>query len=102
MNGKTARPRKTVWSRARAMAEMAPPERNRYVDFLRGLSILAVVVGHWLVAAPYVDGAGDVVGGNLLGIIPWTQWLTWVFQVMPLFFLVGGFSNGVSLSLIHI
>lgn len=98
MNGKTAGPRKTVWSRARAMAEMAPPERNRYVDFLRGLSILAVVVGHWLVAAPYVDGAGDVVGGNLLGIIPWTQWLTWVFQVMPLFFLVGGFSNGVSWS----
>ncbi|MGQ2930491.1 MAG: acyltransferase family protein, partial [Sphingopyxis sp.] len=25
-----------------------------------------------------------------------TQWLTWGFQVMPLFFLVGGFSNGLS------
>ncbi|WP_083733712.1 acyltransferase [Sphingopyxis sp. KK2] len=88
-------PKKTLWSRARAMAEQAPPERNRYVDFLRAFSILAVVVGHWLVAAPYMkDGA--VEGGHLLGILPWTQWLTWGFQVMPLFFLVGGFSNGLS------
>ncbi|WP_197411711.1 acyltransferase family protein [Sphingopyxis sp. HXXIV] len=77
------------------MAEQAPPTRNRYVDFLRAFSILAVVVGHWLVAAPYMkDGA--VEGGHLLGILPWTQWLTWGFQVMPLFFLVGGFSNGLS------
>lgn len=96
-NSNAAPVRKTVWSRARAMAELAPPERNRYVDFLRALSILAVVVGHWLVAAPYIeDGAAQ--GGHLLGILPWTQWLTWGFQVMPLFFLVGGFSNGVSWS----
>jgi len=89
--------RKSIRSRAREMAQQAPPERNRYVDFLRALSILAVVVGHWLVAAPYMkDGA--VEGGHLLGILPWTQWLTWGFQVMPLFFLVGGFSNGMSWS----
>lgn len=85
----------TLWSRARHMAMQAPSERNRYVDFLRALSILAVVIGHWLVAAPYMkDGA--VEGGHLLGIIVWTQWLTWGFQVMPIFFLVGGFANGVS------
>jgi hypothetical protein len=84
-----------MWSKAAEMAAKAPPERNRYVDFLRALSIMAVVVGHWLVAAPYMkDGA--VEGGHLLGILPWTQWLTWGFQVMPLFFLVGGFSNGTS------
>lgn len=84
-----------MWAKAAEMAGKAPPERNRYVDFLRALSILAVVVGHWLVAAPYMkDGA--VVGGHLLGILPWTQWLTWGFQVMPLFFFVGGFSNGIS------
>jgi peptidoglycan/LPS O-acetylase OafA/YrhL len=89
----TARP--TLWSRARDMAMQASPERNRYVDFLRALSILAVVVGHWLVAAPYMKN-GAVEGGHLLGIVPWTQWLTWGFQVMPIFFLVGGFSNGAS------
>jgi fucose 4-O-acetylase-like acetyltransferase len=91
----TDKAKRTLWNSARRLAEQAPPERNRYVDFLRALSIMAVVIGHWLVAAPHMrDGA--VVGGHLLGIIPWTQWLTWGFQVMPLFFLVGGFSNGTS------
>ncbi|QZD92914.1 acyltransferase [Qipengyuania xiapuensis] len=85
-----------LWNKAKSLAEQAPPERNRYVDFLRALSILAVVVGHWLVAAPYIGADGEVVGGHLLGILPWTQWLTWGFQVMPIFFLVGGYSNGVS------
>lgn len=88
--------RRGLWAQAREMAELAPPERNRWVDFLRALSILAVVIGHWLVAAPYIDGAGNVQGGHLLGILPWSQWLTWGFQVMPIFFLVGGYSNGVS------
>lgn len=96
-NNQGTKLRKTPWSQARHMAELAPPERNRYVDFLRAFSILAVVIGHWLVAAPYIEN-GAVTGGNLLAIIPWTQWLTWGFQVMPLFFLVGGFSNGVSWS----
>ena len=85
-----------MWAKARSLAEQAPPDRNRYVDFLRALSILAVVVGHWLVAAPYIGSDGEVVGGHLLAILPWSQWLTWGFQVMPVFFLVGGYSNGVS------
>lgn len=85
-----------MWNKARDLAQMAPPERNRWVDFLRALSIMAVVIGHWLVAAPYIDNEGAVQGGHLLGILPWSQWLTWGFQVMPIFFLVGGYSNGVS------
>lgn len=86
-----------IWARAIYMAEQTPSERNRYVDFLRAFSILAVVIGHWIVAAPYLND-GEVVGGHLLEILPWSQWLTWGFQVMPIFFLVGGFSNGVSWS----
>lgn len=89
--------KRTLWSRAEEMALKAPPERNRYVDFLRAFSILAVVIGHWLVAAPYIEN-GAVQGGHLLGILPWTQWLTWGFQVMPIFFLVGGFSHALSWS----
>ncbi len=88
--------KKSMWGQARELAQMAPPERNRWVDFLRAMSIMAVVIGHWLVAAPYIDGSGEVQGGHLLGILPWSQWLTWGFQVMPIFFLVGGYSNGVS------
>ncbi len=66
-----------------------------YVDFLRALSILAVVLGHWLISAPYLnDGAPAY--SHLLDLAPWSRWLTWIFQVMPVFFFVGGFSNGVS------
>ena len=32
---------------------------------------------------------------DALSLIPWTQWLTWLLQVMPIFFLVGGYVNGL-------
>ncbi len=88
----------TMWNKARELAQMAPPERNRWVDFLRAVSILAVVFGHWLMAGLYVDEAGALQRGDLLTVASWTHWLTWGFQVMPVFFLVGGYSNGVSWS----
>ncbi|MHA7818669.1 MAG: acyltransferase family protein [Erythrobacter sp.] len=75
---------------------MAPPERNRWVDFLRAVSIMAVVIGHWLMAGLFVDEAGELQRGDLLSVSEWAHWLTWGFQVMPVFFLVGGYSNGVS------
>ena len=85
-----------VWSQAIEMAERTPEDRNRYVDFLRAVSILMVVTGHWLVAAPWIQD-GAFVAGDLLEMRPGTQWLTWLFQVMPIFFIVGGYANAVSL-----
>ena len=83
------------WQRAQALAEKTPTRRNRSVDFLRAASITVVVTGHWLMAAAWLDG--DIIRmGDMLEFAPWTQWLTWSFQVMPLFFMVGGYSNGVS------
>ena len=85
-----------IWSQASSLAAQTPEGRNRYVDFLRSVSILVVITGHWLIAtAFYVDG--DLAQGKLLQSEPWTQWLTWLFQVMPIFFIVGGYSNAVSL-----
>ena len=40
---------------AKALAERTPDTRNRYVDFLRAVSITVVVLGHWLMAAPAMD-----------------------------------------------
>jgi hypothetical protein len=72
-----------------------PASRNRYVDLIRVVSIGVVVLGHWTMAVlGYEDGA--FTGENLLEIQPDLQILTWVFQVMPLFFIVGGFTNGTS------
>jgi fucose 4-O-acetylase-like acetyltransferase len=85
-----------IWSQARTIAAKAPADRNRYVDFLRAASILVVITGHWLIAALYY-GDGTLVPGAILELQPWTQWLTWLFQVMPIFFFVGGYANAVSL-----
>lgn len=85
----------SFWRRTREVALQAPPERNRYVDFLRALSIGAVVVGHWLVTAPWYTSGGLLIQ-DLLAVRPWTQWLTLLFQVMPVFFFVGGYSNAAS------
>lgn len=85
-----------IWAVASEMAAKTPADRNRYVDYLRAASILIVIVGHWMIAtAWYVDG--ELTPGHLLKSHPQTQWLTWLFQVMPIFFIVGGYSNAVSL-----
>lgn len=84
--------RSSLWNQARRLADRTPSSRNRYVDFLRGASISAVVLGHWLIAAPYYEpGKPDM--QHLLAVSPWSQWITWIFQVMPIFFFVGGYSN---------
>lgn len=74
------------------MARETPPDRDRYVDFLRGFSICVVVLGHWLIAVVTWQG-GEVAGTNALEQIRGLWAATWVLQVMPLFFFVGGFSN---------
>ncbi|MER6518952.1 acyltransferase [Streptomyces sp. NPDC001553] len=76
---------------ASEMAAATPATRDRYVDLLRVASLATVVLGHWLMAAVGPDGMG-----NLLGIVPALQPLTWAFQVMPVFFFVGGFSHALS------
>jgi surface polysaccharide O-acyltransferase-like enzyme len=89
-----------IWSQAREMATQTPQHRNRYVDFLRSVSILIVIAGHWLMTtAYYVDG--NLTSEHIFKIQPLTQWLTWLFQVMPIFFIVGGYSNAVSLESAH-
>ena len=39
---------------------------------------------------------GELVPGHVLVLASWTHPLTWVFQVMPVFFLVGGYANALS------
>lgn len=78
------------------LADATPDSRNRVVDLLRAAAILVVVLGHWLMAAVYVDADGDLHRGDLLDLASWTHPLTWVLQVMPIFFLVGGYSNALS------
>ena len=77
------------------LADRTPASRDRYVDLLRAFSILVVVLGHWLMAIVYLED-GRLGGANALDVVPGLWLLTWVLQVMPLFFFVGGFSNSVA------
>lgn len=78
-------------SPVRVLAEATPATRDRYVDLLRVASLAAVVLGHWMMAAVTPDGVG-----NLLAVVPELQPLTWLLQVMPVFFFVGGFAHALS------
>ena len=55
-----------------------------------------VALGHWLGMVVVID-RGGLTGGNLLDVAPEYGWITWVGQVMPLFFFVGGFASATSL-----
>lgn len=81
--------------RVRDLAAATPASRDRYVDFLRAFAIVMVVVGHWL-AVMITFRDGRLGGEHVLAVLPWTHWLTWLFQVMGIFFLVGGYANAAS------
>ncbi len=70
--------------------------RDRYIDFLRALAICLVVLGHWLITGLVRQPDGTISAPELLATLHWTQWLTLGFQIMPLFFLAGGYAAGGS------
>jgi hypothetical protein len=81
---------------AAAAAAHTPPDRNRAVDFYRAAAMVVVALGHWLGMVVVLDD-GELDGGNLLDFSPEYGWITWIGQVMPLFFFVGGFASATSL-----
>ncbi len=86
-----------MFEKAREAARHTPDTRNRAADFYRTLAICFVVLGHWMLVAPYMPKSALELR-NILLLQPWTQYLTWLFQVMPVFFFVGGYSNAASWS----
>ena len=77
------------------VAAATPAERDRFADLLRVASIVVVVAGHWLMAVVGWRG-GRVEAGNAIALAPGLWLATWLLQVMPLFFFVGGLANLVS------
>jgi peptidoglycan/LPS O-acetylase OafA/YrhL len=72
-----------------------PRHRDRTVDALRALAIAGVIGGHWLVTALVATpGAGGTTlrdASPLAGMHVLTP-LSWIFQTLAVFFLVGGYS----------
>ncbi|WP_228472593.1 acyltransferase family protein [Streptomyces cyaneochromogenes] len=68
-----------------------PAERDRAVDALRAFAILGVVLGHRLVTALVADGDGvGLHTASPLRHMPWLAPISWIFQTLAVFFLVGG------------
>ncbi|HEY9476359.1 MAG TPA: acyltransferase [Mycobacteriales bacterium] len=84
--------------RLRELAERTPASRERLVDLLRVLAIILVVLGHWTVSVIGYDAHGRLTGHSALGSLPWAYPITWLVQIMPMFFVVGGFANAASLT----
>src|SRR5437660_12306109 len=84
---------------ARRIDAATPPQRDRGVDALRALAIAGVIGGHWLVTALVLGGSNgtshsgavlhdDSPLASMSALTP----LSWIFQTLAVFFLVGGYS----------
>jgi hypothetical protein len=70
-------------------------ERDPFIDLVRVACIVLVVLGHWATTT-VVWEPDRVLSVNALAVVPGTRIATWLLQVMPLVFFVGGFANSVS------
>lgn len=78
------------WAAAADAVERATPAgRDRAVDALRAFAILGVVLGHWLVTA-LTTADGGLSTTSPLARMPLLAPVSWVFQTLAVFFLVGG------------
>ena len=89
-----------VYRAGRTQSSAVDLDRNPYVDLVRVVSICAVALGHWLLTDITYRG-GRLSGADALSSIQWGQWVTLILQVIPAFFLAGGYSNAVSWTAHH-
>jgi peptidoglycan/LPS O-acetylase OafA/YrhL len=66
--------------------------RDPYVDFLRAFSLVVVVFWHWGFTILELSKT-TVAPSNPIGFVKGMWALTWILQVMPVFFFVGGYAH---------
>lgn len=70
-----------------------PASRDRVVDAARVLCIVVVTFWHWTLSVTHRTAGGGLVMPNPIDSVPGGWLATWVLQIMPVFFLVGGYVN---------
>jgi hypothetical protein len=88
-------PQTTPVTDAGKVADDIPAGRDRAVDVVRLGALVVVTFGHCALLLAALDSDGLHIG-NLLGALPSIAPITWVVQVMPLFFLAGGAAGAYS------
>jgi peptidoglycan/LPS O-acetylase OafA/YrhL len=66
--------------------------RDTAIDFVRALCVVGVVLLHAMMVGVTVTSSGPVFENASDGTA-WIAPLSWILQVMPLFFVIGGFSG---------
>ena len=79
----------------RASSQSSSRSRDRFLDVLRLFVMVLVVVQHWWLPVLSVQVQGELDTGSVLSANGGFA-LTWISQVMPLIFFVGGAANLVS------
>jgi hypothetical protein len=75
------------------IAAATPAGRNRVVDLVRAFAVVVVVVWHWVFSVTQRTPDGKLVMPNPIEHVPLGWLATWLLQVMPVFFVVGGYAN---------
>lgn len=70
------------------LAARTPVDRDRAIDVIRIAALIGVVVGHTVMAISIIRDH-VLIWDNLLTTSAAFQFLTWIFQIMPLFFFAG-------------
>ncbi|MFJ2176219.1 acyltransferase [Streptomyces sp. NPDC087851] len=86
----------TVASAAAKIEARTPASRDRAVDGLRALALLAVPTGHWLLGGFTLDADGALHNASPLSTFGGFAPVSWVLQMLGIFFLVGGYASVLS------
>ncbi|MFJ7999078.1 acyltransferase [Streptomyces sp. NPDC096310] len=73
-----------------------PASRDRAIDGLRALALLAVPTGHWLLGGFTLDAGGALHNASPLTTFGGLAPVSWVLQMLGIFFLVGGYASVLS------
>ncbi|MFF5446220.1 acyltransferase [Streptomyces sp. NPDC012888] len=73
-----------------------PAHRDRALDGLRALALLAVPAGHWLLGGFTRDLEGGLHNASPLSAFSGFAPASWVLQMLGVFFLVGGYASVLS------
>ncbi|MEU8676187.1 acyltransferase [Streptomyces sp. NPDC048560] len=73
-----------------------PTHRDRAIDGLRALALLAVPAGHWLLGGFTLDSGGALHNASPLATFGFFAPVSWVLQMLGVFFLVGGYASVLS------
>ncbi|WP_423183100.1 acyltransferase family protein [Arthrobacter sp. NyZ413] len=67
--------------------------RDPVIDFARFFCLVLVVLSHCMMVSPVLHPDGTVTTENTLMDQRWFEPVLWVFQIMPLFFVLGGITG---------